>query len=157
MRSERLCLSLTQNHTAISRQFGFIFVVWRLRQVAQVGSDSHSSSVPGAEPGWWAWDKRGTLLSQLLTPYDCSEGDPSKNSVPRKPVQGQDLDCPTVLQGLEARPMGMSATSLYGKGTGLMKTSVTGPFSGARGPSDSGQRDGDTGFATSQICTPISL
>lgn len=46
-------MSLAQNHTAI------IPVVWRLRQVAQVGGDSHSSSVPGAEPGWWAWDKRG--------------------------------------------------------------------------------------------------
>lgn len=73
-----------------------------------------------------------SLFSQLLTTYDCSEEDPSKSSRPRKPVQGQDLDCSTVLQGLEARPMGMSATTLYGKGTGLVTTSVTGPFSGWR-------------------------
>lgn len=52
-------MSLAQNHTAISGQFGFILVVWRLRQVAQVGGDSRSSSVPGVESGWQAWDKRG--------------------------------------------------------------------------------------------------
>lgn len=104
---------------------------------------------------------RGEILfSQLLTPYDCSEGDPCWSSMLRNPVQGQDPDCPTVLQSLEARPMGMSAATLYGKMAGLKKASASAPitaqFTGAGGPSDSG-RDGDTGFVTSQICTPIQL
>ncbi|CAO2587803.1 hypothetical protein LEMLEM_LOCUS4655, partial [Lemmus lemmus] len=88
----REVISLAQNHTAISGQFGFLLVVWRLRQIAQVGGDSHFSSVPG---------------------------DPSRSSMPRSLVQGQNLDCHTALQRLEARPMEMSAATLYGKMAGL--------------------------------------
>lgn len=55
--------------------------------------------------------------------------------MPRNPVQGQDLDCPTILQRLEARLMGMSVATLYGKVAELKKTSasapVTGRFTGA--------------------------
>lgn len=132
-------MSLAQNHTAI------ILVVWRLTRLPKL---EVILILPlclvlslGGGPG-----TRGEILfSQLLTPYDCSKGDPCWSSMPRNPVQGQDLDCPTVLQSLEARPMGMSAATLYGKMAGLKKASASAPitaqFTGAGGPSDSG-RDG---------------
>lgn len=41
-----------QSHTASSGQLGFVLVVKRLRQGAQVEGPSHSSSVQGADPEW---------------------------------------------------------------------------------------------------------